>query len=146
LLGSRSWKDGVTQTGRLRTINREKLRLSEVDAALDDRGSLRSAVFHAYRALISKRTAEKAFHPGGPQRVLELHPAAFTLLRSAPDGSEHILAIHNVAHRGITVDLSQVPLAHGLHYRDLISGATVEAKASLAVLPYQVLWLKAQDG
>jgi glycosidase len=146
LLGSRNWEDGVAQTGRLRSINREKLRLSEVEAALDDPRSLRSLVFHAYCALISKRTAEKAFHPSAPQQVLELHPAAFSLLRSEPDGSKHIVAIHNVSHRGIAIDLAQVPLAHVPRYRDLVSGATIEAKASLAVQPYQVLWLKAQDG
>jgi sucrose phosphorylase len=145
LLGSRNWNEGVTRTGRLRSINREKLSLSEVEAALVDPASLRSMVFHTYRALISKRTAEKAFHPSGPQQVLALHPAAFSLLRSAPDGSEHIVAIHNVAHRGITIDLSQVPLEHVGHYQDLISGATVDAKARLAVMPYQVLWLKARD-
>jgi glycosidase len=145
LLGSRNWNDGVTQTGRLRTINREKLRLSEVEAALSDPGSLRSTVFHAYRALIITRTAEKAFHPNGPQRVLDLHPAAFALLRTAPDGGAHIVAAHNVAHHSITVDLSQVPLEHVRHYQDLVSGATVEANASLTIMPYQVLWLKAQD-
>jgi glycosidase len=146
LLGSRNWNDGVARTGRLRSINREKLRLGEVEAALDDSASLRSRVFDAYRALIVKRTAEKAFHPGGPQQVLDLHPAAFSLLRSAPDGGEHIVAIHNVAHRDITIDLSQVPLEHALRYQDVLSGTIVEAKTSLAVMPYQVLWLKAQGG
>jgi len=143
LLGSRNWNEGVSLTGRLRSINREKLDLSEVEAALDDPTSLRSRVFHAYRSLIDRRIAEKAFHPNASQRVLRLHPSAVTLLRTSTDGSEHIVAIHNVSDQPITLDLAGVPLPDVRGYHDLVSGQEVEAHARLTVRPYQVLWLKA---
>jgi glycosidase len=146
LLGSRSWPAGVQQTGRLRSINREKLRLSGLTAELDDPASLRSRVFSAYRDLIAKRVREKAFHPNAPQTVLRLHPALFTLLRTSPDGTEHIAAIHNVANRRVRVDLSAVPLKGIRMYRDLVSGRPVAAVDKLEIEPYQVLWLKAQPG
>jgi glycosidase len=144
LLGSRNWMEGVAQTGRLRTINREKLSRSAVEAALADSTTLRSHVFYPYRDLIARRCAEKAFHPNGPQQVLSLHPAAVTLLRTSPDGSDHIVAIHNVANRTITLDLSGVPLAGTGTYLDVISGRRFDARAQLELQPYKVVWLKAQ--
>ncbi|MBN2303887.1 MAG: sugar phosphorylase, partial [Anaerolineae bacterium] len=143
LLGSRNWHEGVQQTGRARSINREKLDARAVEAALNDPGSLRQRVFTAYRDLIAKRIREKAFHPNGPQTVLRLHPALFVLLRESPDGGESILAIHNVAHRAVQVDLSAVPLGGIARYHDLVSGTEIPANSSLKVAPYQVLWLKA---
>jgi glycosidase len=143
LLGSRSWPQGVEQTGRLRSINREKLRMDAVTADLNDPGSVRSQVFSAYRDLIARRIREKAFHPNASQTVLRLHPAVFALLRTSADGAEHIVALHNVANRRVQVDLSAVPLAEISAYHDLVSGQRVAAGETLDVAPYQVLWLKA---
>jgi glucosylglycerate phosphorylase len=144
LLGSRNWNEGVAQTGRLRTINREKLERRNVETALADSTTLRSRVFYPYRDLIARRRAEKAFHPNGSQQVLNLHPAAVTLLRTSPDGSEQIVAVHNVANRTISLDLSDVPLPDTHTYLDVISGRRFEAHARLKLQPYEVLWLKAQ--
>jgi len=143
LLGSRNWNDGVRQTGHLRSINREKLDLGTVEAALADPGSLRARVFFAYRDLIARRTGERAFHPNGPQTVLDLHPALFALLRTSPDGAEQIVAIHNVSGQTVRADLSAVPLEGITGFIDLITGAPVAAGTAFDVRPYQVLWLKA---
>ncbi len=143
LLGSRNWNDGVRQTGHLRSINREKLDLGTVEAALADPGSLRARVFFAYRDLIARRTSERAFHPNGPQTVLDLHPALFALLRTSPDGAEQIVAIHNVSGQTVRADLSAVPLEGITGFTDLIAGTPVAADTAIDVRPYQVLWLKA---
>ena len=143
LLGSRNWNDGVRQTGHLRSINREKLDLGTVEAALADPGSLRARVFFAYRDLIARRTGERAFHPNGPQTVLDLHPALFALLRTSPDGTEQIVAIHNVSGQPVRADLSAVPLERITGFTDLITGTPVAAGTAFDVRPYQVLWLKA---
>ncbi len=144
LLGSRNWNAGVTQTGHLRTINREKLDLKAVEAALNDPGSLRSLVFYPYQQLLARRGAEKAFHPNGPQQVLQLHPSVVTLLRTSPDGTEQIVAIHNAANQKLTLDLKQVPLPRAHTYHDLLSGRHIEAGTRIAIQPYEVLWLKAR--
>ncbi len=143
LLGSRNWNDGVRQTGHLRSINREKLDLGAVEAALADPDSLRGKVFFAYRNLIARRTGERAFHPNGAQTVLDLHPALFALLRTSPDGAEQIVAIHNVSGQTARADLSAVPLDGITGYTDLITGTPVAESTAFDVKPYQVLWLKA---
>jgi glycosidase len=142
LLGSRNWNAGVEQTGHLRTINREKLDLRAVEAELDDPATRRGLVFNAYRNLISLRVGERAFHPNGAQQVLRLHPALFTLLRTSPDGREHVAAIHNVSNQNVTIDLEPIPVSGVRQYRDLVSGIEFSTSGSLAIAPYQVLWLK----
>jgi len=143
LLGSRNWYEGVAQTGRLRTINREKLDRRAVEAALNDVSSLRSLVFYPYRDLIARRKAESAFHPNGGQQVLSLHPSAVALLRTSPDGRERLLAVHNVANRLIALDLADAGLSDVEMYQDVITGRQVGARASLDLQPYEVMWLKA---
>ena len=74
--------------------------------------------------------------------MLSLHPAAFALLRTSPDGAEHVVALTNVSDGPITVDLAGVPL-DGIHaYRDVLTGQEVAPAAPLALEPYQVAWLK----
>ncbi len=144
LLGSRNWYEGVAQTGILRAINREKLAYEEVEAALSDPASLRSLVFYPYRQLLIRRTAERAFHPNGPQQVLTLHPAVFALLRTSPQGDEQVLALTNVSSGPVTVDLKDVALDGARAFRDVLSGRRVSAGEALHLEPYEVLWLKAE--
>ena len=66
----------------------------------------------------------------------------FWLLRTAPDGNAHIVAIHNVSGQRVQADLSRVQLPEVACYRDLVSGQEITPGATLAVEPYQVLWLR----
>jgi sucrose phosphorylase len=52
LLGSRNWVEGVKQTGRARTVNREKLKIENLISELNDPESFRSRVFFPYLNLI----------------------------------------------------------------------------------------------
>lgn len=143
LFGSRNWREGVAETGRFRTINRQKWDRAAFEAELDDAASLRARVFGRYRALLRARTAEPAFHPGGAQQVLGLHPALFAFTRSAPDGTSHVLCIHNVS--GSAVSLEDPSLPPG-PLRDLVgdgSYAASDGALKLEVAPYGVLWLRA---
>ncbi|RLC94841.1 MAG: sugar phosphorylase [Chloroflexi bacterium] len=147
LFGSRSWREGVEQTGRYRSINREKFRREELERELADPSSLRHQVFYPYLHLIRTRAAQRAFHPNGPQRVLAVHPALFVLLRTAPDGSEPLLCVHNVSNdeQSFQINLDTFPFPHAGQVRDLITGITFPVTSSgdlrLKVPPYQVLWL-----
>ncbi len=147
LFGSRSWHAGVEQSGHKRTINREKFRRDELERELAAPTSLRHNVFYPYLHLIRTRTAHPAFHPNGPQRVLPLHPALFALLRTAPDGSETVLCIHNVSGQTQSLRLSPdtLPFSSTDPLRDLITGAifpvAVSGDWNLRLTPYQVLWL-----
>jgi glycosidase len=147
LFGSRSYPAGVEQTGRYRSINREKFQRAELERALADPSSLRRQVFYPYLHLIRTRAAHPAFHPNGPQRVLSVHPALFVLLRSATDGSEALLCVHNVSDgaQSLRVDLDALPFPHAGCVRDIIAGGTFPVDGAgyltLQVAPYQVLWL-----
>lgn len=144
VLGSRNWNEGVAQTGRLRTINREALQAAAVERELADPTSRRAQVFSGYRRLLEVRTNESAFHPNGTQQVLDLHPALFGLLRTAPDGREQIAALHNVSAQDITVSLRGAVEGAAGGWRDLFSGETPGPDAPVTLAPYQVRWLKAQ--
>jgi len=134
LFGSENWQEGWAQTGRARTINRQKLQYSELEAALADPESRASKVFYRYTELIQKRTAQKAFHPNAAQQILALHPTLFTLLRSG--GGEQILVIINVSGNNQNLTLTEFGGS------DLVSGKKYQAGAVLELQPYQVLWLK----
>lgn len=157
LIGSRSWQEGVAQTGRNRTINREKLDRATLERELADPATLRHQVFAAYRRLLQARAAEPAFHPYSGQRVLALNKAVLALLRTAPDGSSHVLCAHNVSDR---VQLVHLPTELGLaagNWFDLLSGEVYTVGKdggqngwTLSLPPYAVRWVRAcgsaQDG
>lgn len=146
LFGSRSYREGVEQTGRYRSINREKFRRDELERALADPSSLRHQVFYPYLHLIRTRAVHRAFHPNGAQRVISGNDALFTLLRTSPDGGGHMLCIHNVseAKQSFQASLKELQGRHML--KDVISGALhpigANGELKLSLEPYQVVWLK----
>jgi sucrose phosphorylase len=146
LLGSRSWREGVEQTGRNRTINRQKFGRAALERELADPTSLRSQVLGAYARLLKARAAEPAFHPYGSQQVLSLNDSLFALLRTSPDGKRHALCLHNVSGRSQPIDLwpAELNVPDGI-WVDVLSGQEHRTSAGgLAVKlpPYGVAWLK----
>ncbi len=97
LFGSRNWQKGVEQTGRKRSINREKLHARVLKADLADQESLRHQIFSNYCSLLNARRAEPAFHPNGGQDVLDIDPAVFALWRTSLDGHSKVLCLHHVS-------------------------------------------------
>jgi glucosylglycerate phosphorylase len=138
LFGIRNDLAGVAQTGRSRTINREKLDADALLAELTDPASLSAQVFNRYRRLLEARTSEPAFHPLGTQTVLDLHPQVFALERVAPDGTARALALHNVSNVSV-----QLALPFEGRWADMLGNQTLEARPPLTLAPYQVLWLTA---
>ena len=147
LFGSRSYHAGVEQTGRYRSVNREKFRRDRLEQALADPASLRHRVLYPYRRAIRARAAHPAFHPSGWQQVLPVSPALFALLRSAPDDSEVLLCVHNVSNceQLLSVSLDALPFPHASQVHDILTGVTFPVNGSgsltMQVAPYQVLWL-----
>ena len=149
LIGSRSWSEGVVQTGRNRTINREKIDRDALEADLADRTSLRSRVFSAYRQLLDARAAESAFHPNGHQQVLLLNDSVFTLLRTSPDGTSQVLCAHNLSgqRQELHIALDRLDLSPGT-WHDLLTGERLHAAkeyVTLALAPHAIRWLKTQE-
>jgi sucrose phosphorylase len=135
LFGSRGWLAGVQQTGRNRTINREKLQLDELQDQLADNNSLRFKVFTRYSQLLKARSSASAFHPHGMQKILDLHSSLFAIERVSPDGKSSALCLHNV---------SQGQISFSTNYEsaiDLFTGQKIQI-SNVTLESYQVLWLK----
>ncbi len=146
LFGSRNWHEGVAQSGRNRSINRQKLQLDSLEAELNDMDSLRHHVFHGYRQLLQARSATPAFHPNGEQRVLDCHPAIFALWRRGIHGRSALICLHNVSSQAhnITVDLS-ASRTKATQLIDLLDGTAYmvdNGRLNLDIKPYNVLWLE----
>jgi len=128
LFGSRGWIEGVKQTGRNRTINREKCQLDELQNELADEDTLRSKVFTRYSQLLKARSSSPAFHPHGTQIILDVHPAIFAVERISPDEKTRMLCLHNVSLEKITTETE--------HATALLQTSTITLE------PYQILWMR----
>ena len=147
--GSRNYSAGVAATGRYRSINREKLQRDVLEAALSDPTSLRSQVWTAYRRLLEERARHAAFHPNGPQTLLDLDPAVFAVMRTAPNDFERVLCLHNVANAQvqISLDVFTQGLPTAATWCDALTGQefiTSSTSLMLTLAPYQVMWLVAE--
>jgi len=140
LLGSRNWTRGVEQTGRARTVNREKLQAENLLAELKDPASFRSRVFYPYLDLIRVRKSQKAFHPNAAFEVLEIDPRIFAIKRYAKD--QTIYALTNSSAAEIPLSLAQRGITDRMS--DLITGETVNPDC-FTLNPYQFVWLTAND-
>jgi len=135
LFGSRGWPEGVKQTGRNRTINREKLQLDRLQDGLSNENSLRSKVFTRYSQLLKIRNSTSAFDPHGSQNILDVHPSVFAVERTSPDGTARVLCLHNV---------SRQPISFSTNYetaQDLFTGQVLQL-STISLQPYQVSWMK----
>ncbi len=144
LFGSRGWPAGVGETGRSRTINREKLNVDDLERELADPAHRRYQVFSRYAALLRARAASPAFDPLGDQQVLSAGDGVFALLRRS--GRHWAICLHSVAATAQSAVLDRGSLGlGGAAAIDLIDGRHWpedngrELRVDLA--PYQVLWL-----
>jgi sucrose phosphorylase len=162
LFGSRNCYPCLEQTGRARSINREKFQLATLENQLADPTSIQHQVFYRYLHLLRQRRAQPAFHPSGGQRVLSLGDALFALIRAAPDspiGDDKpaeaaaptevgmVLCLVNVSEMPQTVNVDQVvwDLPPVSVWHDLIGDGDYlvqEGCLSLTLDGYQALWLR----
>jgi glucosylglycerate phosphorylase len=136
LLGSRNWIEGVRQTGRARSINREKLQVERLISELNNPQSFRARVFFPYLNLIKTRKKQSAFHPNAGFEILQIDPKVFGIKRYSAD--QTIYALTNISSTPVTVSLLQT--APTRQTTDLITGETLNT-AALHLNPYQYMWL-----
>ncbi len=136
LLGSRNWTEGVKQTGRARTVNREKLRVEEVVRELGNPNSFRSRVFYPYIDLIKTRKKQPAFHPNADFEIFDIDPKVFAIKRSCQD--QILYAVTNISSSDVPVSIP----AEGTDGRmtDLLSSQSFVA-GDITLKPYQYCWL-----
>jgi glucosylglycerate phosphorylase len=143
LFGSRGWPEGVRQSGRNRTINRQKLSQAELESDLNNPSSLRSRVFGRISQLLRARRAHDAFQPYGEQRVIDCDNHVFCLLRGASDANGQVLCLQNVSGQPAQVSLPRELYPDRRAVKDLISGDQLSLNwdQTLCLAPYQTLWL-----
>ena len=144
LFGSRGWPEGVQQTGRSRSINRQKLERAALERELDDRTSRRGLVFERFSRLLRARASCAAFHPGGGQRVLDCGEGVFGLLRASPDGRERAVCLHNLTAQPQPAAIAAGGIAglESLSWVESTGEERPEKKSGEPVLlkPYQIQW------
>ena len=140
LVGSHNWPEGVKCTGRLRTINREKLNLESVLEELNDKTSFRSKIFSAYIDLIKKRTGQPAFHPKAGFEILDLDKRIFAIRRFC--SRQTLVCLTNIS--GDVVNVYVKTKKENAGYTDIISRKWYK-EIALKMDPYEYLWLERKD-
>lgn len=136
MLGSRNWMDGVSQTGRVRSINREKLNVDDLVTQLNNSSSLRCKIFSGYCLLMKIRRRQSAFHPKAGFEILDVGSKVFAVKRHCCE--QEIVALTNISRQKQTVELSGT--SAGVSGIDLLTGKTVVGDL-VELEPYQYLWL-----
>jgi len=140
LLGSRNWTEGVSLTGRARSINRQQLSADFVINEIENPESERGKVFQSYRHMIKVRRRQVAFHPNAASQVLQLDDRIFTLKRIHPD--QTIWTLTNMSSDYLSIDLYNETATSEI--KDLLSGRQFSTD-SVNLGPYDVLWLVSQS-
>ncbi len=146
LFGSSNCDHCVAETGRIRSINREKFDLNKLIKALNNPTSRKAQVFEAYQKLLRIRSNHHGFHPQGEQHIHNLGKDIFAITRVAPNKCEFILCLINISdtttHNSIhlpTARLLEAPV-----WVDLIGGGEYYAEKDrlpIMLRPYQYAWL-----
>jgi glycosidase len=147
LVGSRGWPEGVAESGRHRTINRQKLDLAMLEAELDDPHSRRAKVLEQYARLLRARASMPAFHPyDGAQRVMPCGEAVFAVLRTPAGQGAPVMCLQNVSDRPQMAPGVGQMLGTGSAY-DLVAGRPLAARpdGALEIGGYETLWLTARS-
>ena len=140
LFGAHDWVDGVTESGRPRTINRRGWDEDELLARIDSAGSFHHRVFSELLRRLRIRRTRPAFHPDAEQRVLDLGPDLFAVERRS--GSDLVLALTNVTAHDVSLpDLGPRARDTGGWLDLLEPGAPARSLHEVRLAPYGCSWL-----
>ncbi|WP_444984947.1 sugar phosphorylase [Halomonas mongoliensis] len=128
--------EGVERSGRLRSINRRRWRLNELDELLDSRHTPTRDVFLALKRRLAVRRAEPCFHPDAPQRVHPAPPGLLVVERGPLNDGRRLLAIHNVSDQRQPLEVAALAEGEWFNLLENEPWAPVESLA-----PYRTLWL-----
>lgn len=133
----------VSVTGRYRTINRMKWEYDELVEKLEIRDSSAHRVFYEMKRIIAIRKQHAAFHPFGRQKVYDIGPDLFCLLRRDPVKSEFVLVLANLTGKSKTFDLGDqgLPLEKSKTYTDLLSEEEFLREGRGELGAFQATWI-----
>ncbi|CAM3831225.1 sugar phosphorylase [Vreelandella rituensis] len=135
--------EGVERSGRLRSINRRRWQLKELEPLLDSATTPNHEVFTALNRLLEQRRDEPCFHPSAPQRVLPAPDELLAVERGPlPDG-RRLLALYNVTDQPFDLNLGGETLTMRLNqsqWRSIDPNAP-DWSADTPLPPYAIRWL-----
>jgi sucrose phosphorylase len=146
LFGARNCYECVEQTGRARSINREKFFLEELSNSLADPNSRTARIFNGYLTLLKHRREHKAFHPESQQRVLFIDNNIFSLYRGPAKDKEVILCLINVSEKPkkISINPLEFDLPSNGQREDILGNEVIQVgnmNINISLEPYQTMWL-----
>ncbi|MGA7902441.1 MAG: sugar phosphorylase [Terrimicrobiaceae bacterium] len=140
LFGSRGDRKAAEESGIPRRINRKKLDVAELEAALDDPGSIRARVFAGIRRMIEARASHPAFSPYAGQHIPEAPPGLFVTARNAADGGKAI-CLTNVTPAELSCTL---PPHDGAKWEPLTGlPEAISSGQAVRLPPYGIAWFAA---
>lgn len=145
LLGTENDREGMSRTGRARSINRSQWTADTLEAALGDDRRHHKAVFGEMKRLIQIRREQEAFHPNATQYTLHFSNEIFAFWRESLDRNQSIFALHNVSARPQTIPLVELNLIATENWRDLLSGRSyTNLEEVIELEPYGCTWITNQ--
>jgi glycosidase len=144
LFGTRNCGECTRETGRARSINREKFRLPNLQSDLDNPQDRKARVLAGYRDILTIRRSQPAFSPWASQRILNIDSKIFSLLR-IPEYGTAILCLINVT--ALDIEIKFNPLEWDIpsdkEWVDLLNRQQLMPKSLTPIQldPYQVRWL-----
>jgi sucrose phosphorylase len=146
LFGSRNCLACVEETGRQRSINRQKFELPDIYSRLDNDNSREYRILHSYLDLLYTRQKQKALNPYATQRILNTDRRIFALYRFHEESGSNLLALINISAVPVQCEIqtAKYNLPDTNLWMDCLSGnnyANNNGKIELYLAPYQYLWL-----
>ena len=143
LIGTRNNIETVLKTKVKRDINRAVIHASDLKLELKNPESSISQMITQLSRLLDVRVSNKAFHPNGDQKVFQLDPSVFALLRISPNCEQHILTLTNVTPRRcqVSIPLDKLGVA-GIYTNASDQPVSTEAQASnpFCAIPQDNYW------
>jgi len=129
-----------------RSINRNTIRVQELLDQLSVPESHASRILERFVHLIQTRTHYRAFHPAAEQRVIMMDPAVFSVLRTARELGDVVLALTNVtpAAQELLVPLTELGTTASV-WRDALTDRCIRADHDTLRVPldaYEIIWLE----
>ena len=144
LFGSSNNHQGFQETGRARTINREKFHFDDLEKDLADENNRTAMVYKAYSQILGVRKEQGAFKPLASQQILNLDQRVFSLLRQGEDAEDRILCLINISNQDVNLVLDgEGGIVAESSWKDLLTDHEFSLNP-IKLEPYQVLWLKPQ--
>ena len=140
LFGTRNDYALYKQTNQNRSLNRGKIKISEID--LSNESEPQSYIFLQLKKLMLIRKKQPAFHPNAVQFTLHLGSNLYGIWRQSLDKKQSIFCISNLTDEAVNLSLLDLNLIGFDHWRDIITEIKIDDITSeLELRPYQTMWL-----